>query len=586
MGIICILMIMINLMGADNMTIQKSADKMAWFKQAKLGIFIHWGIYSVNGIDESWSFYNNYLPYDAYMAQANGFSDVNYDPIFWAKLIKDTQAGYAVLTAKHHDGVTLWPTKFSDLNLQEQSGIKQDLLLSYCEALRKADLKVGIYYSLIDWSHPDYPNFTITEKRYTEDEQRWERFRKFMMGQLSEISTQYNPDLIWFDGDWEHSAEKWQAKEIRKTLLTHNPQLIINSRLQGYGDYSTPEQGVPIQQPDDDFWELCLTMNDSWGYQPHDTNYKSANQILRIFADCVSKGGNLLLDIAPKADGSIPEKQVKILEELARWNKKYHEAIFPTTSGIKLGHFHGATTLSIDKKDLYLFIENEPNAPILVKGINNRIKQITELASGEILPFEKAEDDLWIKLEKQYLDEQITVIKIEMDEPIDLIEVPNRVTLDIPKNFSNAELDTMVLLSYIDLKVYENTMDRPRHHSDNINNWKNKHFEAMSKSSKSKPGLPDGLYNGYSSLNEGEDILFLYVMGKPKGPIAISGVKNEINRIRIVGDGTKLEHKICNKLYWNEKPGIIYIDVPEDRLDANITVIAVQLKGKLELYAD
>lgn len=411
--------------------VDKPEERLSWFNDAKLGIFIHWGIYAVEGIDESWSFFNGYLSYEDYMKQLDGFTATNYDPIYWARLIKDSGARYTILTTKHHDGVALWDTKVSELDVLEKTPARRDLVAPFVEAVRKEGIKAGLYYSLNDWSHPDYPIHTRTKKRYTDDPERWQRFLKFQRAQLEELVTTYEPAVLWFDGDWEASAEQWKAKELKKQLLEWQPDLIVNSRLGQYGDYATPEQGVPVTRPDNPYWELCMTMNDSWGFQENDHNYKTPNQIIRIFTDCISMGGNLLLDIAPKADGSIPEEQENILRELGRWTNKHQEAIYGTQAGIPLGHFHGPTTLSKDKQTLYLFAEHKPNGPLVIKGL-----------------------------------------------------------------------------------------------------------------------------------------------------------KNKINRIRIVGNGTKLSHQILGKQYWSEVPGIVYINVPEDELDEQVTVIALQLKGEVELYRE
>ncbi|MGM0667190.1 MAG: alpha-L-fucosidase, partial [Bacteroidota bacterium] len=333
----------------------EKAARMQWFKDAKLGIFIHWGIYAVNGIDESWSFYNGYISYDDYMKQLDGFTAAEYDPGQWAGIIKNSGARYAVLTSKHHDGVALWDSKYSDLNVVDKTPAGRDLIKPLVKELRKEKLKVGLYYSVLDWSHPDYPNFTAEKKRYTDDSTRHAAFTIFNHGQISEISKKYKPDLFWFDGDWEQGAEWWKAKEIRQMILDDNPDAIINSRLQGYGDYETPEQGLPVNAPESGYWELCMTMNDSWGYQHNDSNYKSPSQVIRIFAECLSMGGNLLLDIGPKADGSIPPEQVNILEEMGRWTGKHAEAIYKSRAGLPPGYFYGPSTLSADSTRLYLF---------------------------------------------------------------------------------------------------------------------------------------------------------------------------------------------------------------------------------------
>lgn len=402
-------------------------ERLAWFKDAKLGIFIHWGIYAVNGIDESWSFYNNYISYADYMKQLNGFTASNYNPKKWAKLIEESGAKYTVITTKHHDGVALWDSKYGNLNTVKKTPARKDLLTPFVKAIKKRDLKVGLYYSLLDWSHPDYPNFTRNKKRYKENTEKWNRFQKYNFGQLKEL-TKYNADLYWFDGDWEQSAEKWKAKEIRRLLLASNPNTIINSRLQGYGDYATPEQGVPIVKPVNPFWELCMTMNNSWGYQPNDKNYKTVNQIIRILVDCISMGGNLLLDIAPKADGIIPNEQVHILKGLGRWTKKHKEAIYGTRAGIPKEHFNGYTALSKDKTILYLYVDNKPNGPLLIKGLKNKVNRIWVVGNGTKLSHKVVGKQYWssvpgllyIDLPEKVQDKDVTVIAVLLKGKVDL----------------------------------------------------------------------------------------------------------------------------------------------------------------------
>lgn len=402
-------------------------QRLEWFKDAKLGIFIHWGIYAVNGIDESWSFYNDYISYSDYMKQLDGFNAKNYDPEYWAKLIKESGAKYTVITTKHHDGVALWDTKFSDLNVVKKTKAKRDLITPFVNAARKENLKVGLYYSLLDWSNPNYPNFTRNEKKYENDSKKWEAFTKFNFGQLEEL-TQFNPDLYWFDGDWEQSAEKWKAKEIRSLLLSKTPSTIINSRLQGYGDYATPEQGVPITKPDNDYWELCMTTNNSWGYQPNDTNYKSVNQLIRILVDCISMGGNLLLDIGPKPNGTIPQEQVDILKGIGRWTSKHEAAIYGTRAGIPQGHFNGYTSLSKDKTILYLYVDNKPNGPLLIKGLKNAVNRIWVVGNGTKLKYNVVGKQYWsevpgllyIDVPEEVQDKEVTVIAIQLSGAVDL----------------------------------------------------------------------------------------------------------------------------------------------------------------------
>jgi len=412
---------------------QDDKDKMQWFGDAKLGVFIHWGLYSVNGIDESWSFYNGYISHEDYLKQTSGFTASKYNPEEWVDLIKESGAKYSVITSKHHDGFALWNSRYGDFDAVKSAAAKKDVLTPFVTALRNNNLKVGIYYSLPDWSYQDYTHFTRDSIRYKigEESKRWDKFLRFYQGQLKELSDNYNPDLYWFDGDWEHSSEEWEAPKVRQMLLDKNPNTILNSRLKGHGDYATPEQGMPITRPKDEYWEICMTMNNSWGYQKNDHDYKSLNQIIGIFIDVIGNGGNLLLDIGPKADGSIPKEQVAILKGLGRWTSKHKEAIYGTVAGIPKEHFYGASTLS----------------------------------------------------------------------------------------------------------------------------------------------------------KEG-NILYLFVKGNPEGEVVVRGLKNDINRIWVVGEGTKLSHKVVGSVYWSEYPGIKYIQVPDTVLDENMTVLALLLDGKVDLYRE
>lgn len=402
--------------------------KMQWFSDAKLGIFIHWGIYSTGKTSESWEFHNRHISYEAYMAQKEKFTAINYHPEDWVKLIKNTGARYVVITSKHHDGVALWNTQMNDLSTAKGTPAGRDVLSPFIKELRNAGLKTGLYFSLIDWSYPDYPGFLKDSSRYRiqENPKRWSSFLYFCHGQIGELLRQYNPDLLWFDGDWEHGAEEWQAGGIREMILASNPNTIINGRLQGYGDYDTPEQNFPVSRPSLYNWELCMTINDSWGYYDRDTNYKTPYEIITIFADVISMGGNLLLDIGPKADGSIPKEQVHILTELGSWTRKHSEAIFGTIPGLPQGHCYGPTTLSKDSTNLYLFIPGKQSGEVVIKGLMPKIRKISILGTGKELNFKIVGKISWsplpglvyIKVPESSQDKYMTVLKVELEKPL------------------------------------------------------------------------------------------------------------------------------------------------------------------------
>ncbi|MEO6838977.1 MAG: alpha-L-fucosidase [Ginsengibacter sp.] len=405
-------------------------EKMQWFADAKLGIFIHWGIYSVNGIDESWSFHNKLISYKDYMKQLKGFTASKYDPQAWADLIKEAGARYAVITTKHHDGVALWPTKQNHFNVVDNAPAKRDVLKPFYKALDKDGIKRGAYFSLIDWSYPDYPGFLKDSSRYkvADDPQRWAKFVHFFQAQIDEVNHLYKPDLWWFDGDWEHSADEWQAKKVREGILSVNPNAIINGRLQGYGDYDTPEQNFPVSRPHFNWWELCMTTNNNWGYHPDDTNYKTPFEVISIFVDAVSNGGNLLLDIGPKADGTIPPEQVHILKELGKWNKKNGEAIFGTLAGLPQGHFYGASTMSKDSTIVYLFLPGQTAGNVMLKGLVNKINDIQIVGTSQHLQPKIVGKISWspvpglvfIDVPQKFKDPYMTVLKLKLDGKLKL----------------------------------------------------------------------------------------------------------------------------------------------------------------------
>jgi alpha-L-fucosidase len=419
-------------LGADD-------SRLDWFKDAKLGIFIHWGIYSVDGTVESWPIHDGTIPYDIYMNQRKGFTAAKYDPAAWAKLFREAGAGYVVMTSKHHDGMALWDTKQGGLSVVKATPAGRDLIGPYCKALRNEGLKVGLYFSHLDWSHPDYPTLRPKGARGElnkwdfaaegrENPEAWRRFLKFHKAQLMEIATQFNPDLWWFDGDWTRTAEEWDMKAVREMLEKNNPNAIFNSRMAGLGDYATPEQGLPVARIAPP-WEFCMTMNDSWGWRPSDTNFKSARQIIRILADCIGGGGNLLLDIGPKPDGTIDSAYVTRLQALGRWVSKHREAVNGTVAGLPAGHFYGGpTSFSKDRKTVYLYLLDIPRDEIQVKGIRNRILRVRVVGGGEELPFRKVGGADWMNIPgiltvtvpQNVNDPDVTVLAVELDGTLDL----------------------------------------------------------------------------------------------------------------------------------------------------------------------
>lgn len=592
------LMLSFQHINAQNNT--SNPQKMEWFQDAKLGIFIHWGIYSVDGISESWSFFNNYINHENYMKQLNGFTASQYQPESWVKLIKDAGAKYAVITTKHHDGVSLWNTQGEkSISIPKNSAAKKDVLTPFISELKKSGLKTGLYFSLPDWSHPYYDINTRTKKRYEikNDTKRWQNFVNYYQGQLNELSSQYKPDLLWFDGDWEHTSDEWQAPKTLENLRKFNPNIIINSRLNNHGDYETPEQGIPVITPQSEYWELCYTMNDAWGYQPLDHNYKTPNMMVRTLADVISMGGNLLLDIGPKSDGTIPNEQVEILHNLARWTSKNKEAIYGTRKGLPFENYKGKSSLSKDGKKLFLYVE-EAKDFVKIYGLNTPPLSAKALGDSntKINITSENNGNYTINVSNTKFDQDVTVVELDFNDKIKFSS-PKKESQSLSEVLENNNTKSSVYQIADQLHDGENIFNNSGLTSDGLDmkikktsktnsetlNWISKNAEALFETEK---GLPNGHYSGMSALSKDKQTVYLFVEGTPTGPIALKGIKNGIARIRMVGEGSIINHKIYNKLYWSDRPGIIYIDIPKERLDKNMTVIAVLLDKPIDLYRE
>ncbi|MGJ1431046.1 alpha-L-fucosidase [Sphingobacterium spiritivorum] len=577
----------------------ENKEKMEWFEDAKLGIFIHWGIYSVQGISESWAFFNNYINHENYMKQLNGFTASKYKPDEWAQLIHDAGAKYSVITTKHHDGVSLWDSKAEKaITIKKDAQAKKDVLDPFVKALQKTGLKTGLYYSLPDWSHPYYDVNTRTRKRYNiqDEPQRWENYVKYYQTQLNELSERYHPDLIWFDGDWEHNSEEWKAQQTLANLRKYNPNIIINSRLNHHGDYDTPEQGIPVVRPSAAYWELCYTMNDSWGYQAFDKHYKTPNMIVRTLVDCISMGGNLLLDIGPKEDGTIPQEQVSILKELGRWTGLHKEAVYGTRAGIPFENYQGKSSLSKDGKTVYLYLDAVKRMEHLT-GISSALKGATVVGqSGIKIPYTQNGSAITLDLNTVKFDPAVTVLALHFDTKPTFSKAEPAAT-DINTLLKSKNTEEAVyqiakqlysghnLLKNNGITIDGLNMNLPGQKQANpaIVNWISKHAEALYETG---AGIPDGHYAGLTALSADRQTLYLFVEGKPTGPVALKGLKNTVARIRVVGEGSMIDHDIYNKLYWSAIPGIVYINVPNERLDNHLSVIAVLLDKPVELYRE
>ncbi|WP_253799748.1 alpha-L-fucosidase [Kitasatospora paracochleata] len=411
-----------------------------WFTDAKLGIFIHYGIYAVDGVPESWAFYSGQVTRERYMAQLDGFTAAHYDPASWAALFARAGARYAVLTARHHDGVALWDSDHGGLDVARRTPAGRDLVRGFVDAVRGAGLRVGLYYSHSDWNHPDYASVSYPGSREEharthplvvpvdgrEDPAAWRRYLAYRDGQVAELMDRYRPDLLWFDGEWERSEEQWGIDALAELISASGPDTVLNARMLSRGDYATPEQGLPVRAPDGP-WELCLTVNDSWGHQHADGNHKSVRQLVRYFTETIGMGGNLLLGVGPREDGTIPAEQAERLEGLGAWIARHDAAVHGTDAGLPPGHHHGPSTLSADRRTLYLICPDIPREYVALKGLRTPVKRVSVLGSGTELGHHvtgghgEVPGITWIDAPGAAdLDEYATVLAVELSDDLDL----------------------------------------------------------------------------------------------------------------------------------------------------------------------
>ncbi len=330
---------------------QEYEKRVKWFRDAGLGMFMHWGLYSTLGHGE-WAQWREDIHPRNYMKLMEKFTGKNFNASKLAQLAKQSGAQYAVLTSRHHDGFCLWDSQVSDLT-SINTPAKRDFIAEYVDAFRQAGLKVGIYYSPMDWSWGTYnmdlpeedplawQNFVEKGPEY--DSGAWKRFRKYVHEQVWELMSNYGKiDLLWYDGCWYQNAEQWQSRKLNNMVRNLQPDIVINDRSGIEEDYSTPENEIPLNiQPQQRPWETCFCMNDTWGYIPGDKNIKTVRQCLYSLLRVRSAGGNLLLNNSLKPDGQSPADAVKVFEVIGNWLKINGESIYGASLAEMTSHGTG-----------------------------------------------------------------------------------------------------------------------------------------------------------------------------------------------------------------------------------------------------
>lgn len=408
--------------------------RLKWFREARFGIFIHWGVYAAlagswqgRPAGAEWIMNNAKISVADYKAQAKNFTASKYDPQAWAQLAQDAGAKYVVITAKHHEGFTLYDSAYSDWNAVKASGARRDLLQPLADALRGRGIKFGTYYS----QSQDWVNLGGGKGNTQpwDEEQKNGSFDEYLktiaLPQVGEILEKYHPDILWFDTEYQMTPER--AKPFFD-LATSYPGLLINSRLGGgvLGDFRTSEQHVPSSAMLGRQLEVNMTINGSWGYNANDTRWKSSQQLIRNLSDIAAKDGNYLLNIGPTAEGVVPQPEVDRLLAIGRWLKVNGEAIYATRGGPFTQPLDwGRTTWKAwpgDGTTLYLHIWNWPaDGKILLPGIMQTPRSGRLLANGAAVTWAMTPQGLVATVPGDAPDPDVSVAALEFAGPLQLL---------------------------------------------------------------------------------------------------------------------------------------------------------------------
>jgi alpha-L-fucosidase len=422
-------------------TPEEHAARLKWFREARFGMFIHWGVYAAaagswNGkpVTAEWIMNRAKIPVAEYRALAKNFTAAKYDPEVWAQLAADAGVKYVVITAKHHDGFTLYDSAYSDWNAVKASGAKRDLLQPLAAAVRARGLRFGTYYS----QSQDWVNLGGGKGNTQpwDDEQKKGSFDEYLttiaLPQVRELLEKYHPDILWWDTEYQMTPER--AKPFFD-LAYSQPNLLINSRLGGgvLGDFRTSEQRIPASAMLGRALEVNMTINNSWGYNANDLNWKSAQQLIRNLSDITSKDGNYLLNVGPTAEGVIPEPEVERLHAIGRWLKVNGEAIYATRGGLYLKPLDwGRTTQKAGdngRVTVYLHVWNWPaDGKILLPDVKQPAARGRMLADGATVASEVTPAGLVITLPGTARDPNVSVAALEFSAPVEVVGAPSMPT--------------------------------------------------------------------------------------------------------------------------------------------------------------
>ncbi|MBE7178219.1 MAG: alpha-L-fucosidase [Mucilaginibacter polytrichastri] len=408
--------------------------RMQWWADDRFGMFVHWGLYAIPAGEygdktdgAEWIMQTHKIPTPEYESFAKRFDPTKFNAREWVKTAREAGAKYIVITSKHHDGFCLWDSKVTNYDVMDATPFKRDILQELYEACKAEKMTLGFYHSIMDWHQPDAkskdPAFAIQPNTQAD----WAKYREtYLKPQLKELMERFHPAIMWFDGEWIPEWTEEQGKDLYNYLRAMDPKLIINNRIskarsgmQGMnkyknaaGDFGTPEQEI-LKTGSNEYWESCMTLNDHWGFNKNDHNWKPADTLIYNLADIAAKGGNYLLNVGPTAEGLIPPESVERLGEMGKWLQVNGEAIYGTKPGKDAVKGDSLRfTQSKNGKVLYAILLKKPGEKgITLDGVT--AKRVNLLGSDEKISFTKSGNGITVSLPQNAGTGYAPVLRIE-----------------------------------------------------------------------------------------------------------------------------------------------------------------------------